>query len=411
MEHADYMTLRAPRPTLMCIAKQDFFDEAGAWSSFREATLLYGLLGHGERVALFERNDKHGFSRPRREAAMRWMRRWLLKQDDAPAEGDFPVFSDQQLQCTRTGQVLEDFHGKSVTHFNAEAARDLAFQRARRQGERTPAELLGDVRRLLGLPTKVAAAKVQRSEAAKWLTWRVHKTVFETEPGILVPGLHITPRDPAPAQPLVVYLADDGMARATQPGGPLEELLKAGKVVLALDLRGLGETRSDKGRGDLAKHFGSDWQEAFLGQHLARPLLGQRVQDVLAVIEALAKEGQKEVEIVGVGTTGPVALHAAALDARIARAVIERSVISWSAVAAAPVSKNQLTSAVHGVLKVYDLPELAGLSGPRPLAVRRALDPTGRELSQAELEVAYAPCRAAYQRLHALQALTLKASP
>jgi len=41
---------------------------------------------NGERVALFEFDDKHGFSKPRREAATRWMRRWLLGIDDAVVE-------------------------------------------------------------------------------------------------------------------------------------------------------------------------------------------------------------------------------------------------------------------------------------------------------------------------------------
>src|ERR687893_319663 len=66
MEHADYLTMRAPRPTLMCVATQDFFDIQGAWTTFREASLLYGKLGYGERVAPFEFDDKHGFSKPRR---------------------------------------------------------------------------------------------------------------------------------------------------------------------------------------------------------------------------------------------------------------------------------------------------------------------------------------------------------
>src|SRR6185503_7813461 len=102
MEHADYVTMRAPKPTLILTGTQDFFDIQGAWTTFREAKLQYGLLGHRERVELFEYNDKHGFSKPRREAAMRWMRRWLLDKDDAPTEGTFPIHKDEELQCTRT---------------------------------------------------------------------------------------------------------------------------------------------------------------------------------------------------------------------------------------------------------------------------------------------------------------------
>src|SRR6516162_1977767 len=47
LEHADYLTLRAPRPTLVLAATRDFFDIGGTWTSFREAKRLYGLLGHG----------------------------------------------------------------------------------------------------------------------------------------------------------------------------------------------------------------------------------------------------------------------------------------------------------------------------------------------------------------------------
>src|SRR5439155_13767912 len=69
MEHADYVTMRAPKPTLICTATQDFFDIQGSWTTFREAKLLYGLVGHGEHVDPFEYNDKHGCSKPRRGAA------------------------------------------------------------------------------------------------------------------------------------------------------------------------------------------------------------------------------------------------------------------------------------------------------------------------------------------------------
>src|SRR6185436_5862742 len=48
MEHADYLTMRAPRPTLMAVATKDFFDIGGAWTTFREASLIYSKLGHGE---------------------------------------------------------------------------------------------------------------------------------------------------------------------------------------------------------------------------------------------------------------------------------------------------------------------------------------------------------------------------
>ena len=49
------------------------------------------------------------------------MRRWLLKKDDAIDEPDFPIATDAELQCTRTGQVLSDFKDVSVFDLNTRA--------------------------------------------------------------------------------------------------------------------------------------------------------------------------------------------------------------------------------------------------------------------------------------------------
>src|SRR5436305_14796170 len=131
MDQADFVRMRAPKPTLLSVGTRDFFDIQGSWDTFREVKLVFGRLGFGERVDLFESDEPHGFTRPRREAAMRWLRRWLLKIDDAPVEPDFPIASDAQLQCTDTGQVLSAFkEGTSVFDLNAARAGELARRRA-----------------------------------------------------------------------------------------------------------------------------------------------------------------------------------------------------------------------------------------------------------------------------------------
>ncbi len=129
MEHADYLLMHSPQPTLLCTATRDFFDIQGSWTTFREAKRIYGLLGHAERVDLCEYDTGHGFPKPQREAVARWMRRWLLNVDDATIEMDFAIRKDAELQCTRTGHVLEDLKGKSVFDLNVERARELAAAR------------------------------------------------------------------------------------------------------------------------------------------------------------------------------------------------------------------------------------------------------------------------------------------
>ncbi|HXG10268.1 MAG TPA: alpha/beta fold hydrolase [Gemmataceae bacterium] len=398
MEHADYVTMRAPRPTLICIGTQDYFDYTGAWTTFREAKLLYGLLGYGERVDLFEYNDRHGFSKPRRQAAMRWMRRWLLGKDDAPSEGDFPIFKDEELQCTRTGQVLEDFKGKSVFDLNAEREKELARQRAALPRQRLPEA----VRRLIALATPIPPAKALplAGPALDRTNYTITRQLFETEPGIRVPGLLFQPKGQEKKQlPLVLYLHGDGKAADAGVGGPIERLVRAGQRVLALDLRGMGETApgtpSAKGPG----YFGLDSKEAFLALHLNRPLLGQRVYDALAVLRHLGQGSPlDEVHVIGVGSAGPIALHVAALEPQVDRVTVERAVVSWSAVVHTPISRNQLTNVVPGALAVYDLPDLAAAVAPRYVTIRAPVTPDGKPVAQAALEEAYAACRQAYAK-------------
>jgi pimeloyl-ACP methyl ester carboxylesterase len=207
---------------------------------------------------------------------------------------------------------------------------------------------------------------------------------------------------------LVLYLQDRGKTVDAGPGGALEKLVKSGHRVLALDLRGLGETAPGTPASGRPNHLGVDVKEAFLALHLDRPLLGQRVGDLLAVVEALAADTPEGFHLIAHGTTGPIALHAAALDRRIKQLTLEQSLVSWSNVVQTPISHDQLANVIPGALKWYDLPELAATLAPRPLAIRQAVDAVGKPLAQAAMENAYSTVRAAYQRLQAEKSLTLE---
>ncbi|MCC6417913.1 MAG: acetylxylan esterase [Gemmataceae bacterium] len=410
MEHADYVTLRAPRPTLICAATRDFFDIQGTWTTFREASLLYGLLGHGERVALAEYDTKHGYPKPQREAVTRWMRRWLLGKDDAPFEEPFPIAKDRDLQCTRSGQVLEDLKGRSAFHLNAQRADELA--QARAKAKRGRDEVLSDARRLLALPADIPAARAREAGEVKRAGYAIRKLVFETEPGIQVPVLWFVPPGAPGKRPLTLVVDGAGMAAEAGPGGAFEGRVKLGEEILAVDLRGLGETAPAPPQRKPG-FFGTDFKETYLALHLNRPLLGQRTHDLLALVGWLAKgkTAGRPLHAVGVGTGGPIVLHAAALDPRLAAVTVERSVLSWTAVARTPLTYNQLTNVVPGVLATYDLPELAATIAPRSLTIRAAVDPALQSVPQAALDGAYGPCRTAYAKQKAAGQLRLQAVP
>ena len=370
MDHADYVMMRAPRPTLMCVATRDFFDISGAWDSFRQAKRFYGRFGFPERVDLAETDAQHGFSPDLRVAAVRWMRRWLLKTDDAVVETKSAVLTDKELQCTPDGQVMRLPGARSVYDLNSDLEKQLAEARRRLWKEKGREAALEEVRRITGIraPYTTVQLRVDIVGSIDRQSCRIEKLILRPEPGIALPALAFVPPKARPEATL--YLNAAGKEADASPGGPIEKLVEQGQVVLAVDLRGMGETQA-AGKDGIAKYLGPEWTDAFLAYMLDTSYLAMRTKDILHSAEFLAlysaellpryapASKPRGVHLVSVGRTGPAALHAAALEPdRFDSVTLKNSLRSWSDVVRTPQAKNQWINVVHGALRVYDLPDL-----------------------------------------------------
>jgi hypothetical protein len=224
----------------------------------------------------------------------------------------------------------------------------------------------------LKLPAIVPAATVASPPTARAGS-AFRRLAFATEPGIVVPALLAEPPagDAAKGRsPLTIILADGDLEAATK-GEAAAAAVADGQRVLAISVRGTGETAPQvKLNEQLAPLFGHDWQEALLGVLLDRPLLGQKVYDVLAVMAwARATYGADvPLHLHGRAATGPVALHAAVLaDAEtVIKAVsLVDSLASWQSLVQARFHDRELANVVPGALLHYDLPDLAAALGDR----------------------------------------------
>ncbi|MGP0069822.1 MAG: prolyl oligopeptidase family serine peptidase [Isosphaeraceae bacterium] len=408
LEHADYVTLHAPKPTLLTVGTRDFFDIDGSWNTFREAKLIFGRLGYGERVDLFESDEEHGFTRPRRIATARWMMRWLLKKDEAVDEPDSPIAADAELQCTRSGQVITDFKDRSVFDFNADRARALQIARDARNAGLSDEDFRKEVERRLGLVGRsMSPVRAKVVETISRQGYKIRKLTFpvaDVDSSMMVTALDISKdRSDKSNQPTLVEIGLSGKADLTAPGAIDALMGPAGRVVL-LDPRGMGETDPGPNPVRSQSPFGNDVKEAFLSFHLDRPLLGQRAADILRVLAGLDGEsgdGQDEhngFRVVGIGTAGPIVLHAALLDrvGLIKEVVLERSLGSWTDIVERGISRGQIGNVVPGALEAYDLPDLAARLAPRPLRISEPVDAIGHPIPKADLERAYAACIKAY---------------
>lgn len=383
MDEADYVLMRAPKPTCLLAGTRDAtFDITGTWEIFREAKRFYARFGLPERVSLVEADEPHGFTMPLRIGATRWMRRWLLGVDDAVTEDEFPVRKDPEVQCSPRGQVLFLPGERSVFDLNLEVEARLAPRRQEFWKATPLPEALQKVRQLIGA-RRLAELPEPKSRPAGTIDrdgYRIEKLVLEPEPGIELPALAFVP--PQFDRDAYLYLDGRGKHADAGPGGPIEALVRQGHLVLAVDLRGMGET-------ELVGKRSSYWlkdQEYSLAYLLGKSLVGMRTEDALMAARFLAgyraENGRRAVHLVGIGTAGIPALHAAALEPdQFASLRLRRTLASWNEVLRTPVPEDQLSSTVHGVLQCYDLPDLVRSLGSAKVVIEEPTDARGNVLA------------------------------
>ncbi len=364
MDHADYIHQRAPKPTLICAATQDFFDIDGTWDAFREAKRLFTRLGYAERVDIIEHDATHGFAQPLREGAVRWMCRWLLDQDRVVTEPDFEIFSSEEALCSPDGQVMLLDGAVSVLDLNAARAEALRNTRAAFRQSVDDDAFREKVKALI----KYASADdpipdVESLGVADTDVGQLQKMIITPEPGIALPALLALPDAFSGDYVLVVH--EEGKGAVFASDGLATALLDDGHAVFAIDMRGTGETRTDQNPKNWHNYIGSDWQDFFLAYLLGETPVGMRVHDIRAAAAYLqdrAHSDAREIRLVAVGNAAVPALHAAALYPEVFNHVSLRDGIpSWDAVVNTPRAKQQLMNAVHDALSWYDMPDLVAL--------------------------------------------------
>ena len=347
LDHGDFILAFAPKPYRMLTAIRDFFSITGARNVFAETSRAYGAS-----LSYFEADDGHGYTAPRRAQAFRFFSRWLEGEQSNEREPEMRILSEQELFVTRSGQVAGEIAEAASVH-SLNLARVASFRRA---GE------LAEIRRVTAF---APAATGEPRTISYGATLSREKLTIEAEPGIALPALLYKPAGKAPF-PATILAYGSGKASAHAEA---QRLVAQGHMVLAIDLRGLGETRP------VTANYGSDWTRWFGDYESAqtamltgKPLVTMRAEDLTRTVDWLA--ARNDVDTARISVTGRElaaipALLAAAFDARIAKVRLERMLVSWQSLVDGRVHRHQWENAVPGALRVFDLPQLGSALGAR----------------------------------------------
>lgn len=393
LDMADFVALIAPRPLLIVSTTEDFFPVEGARAVFEEGQRLYALAGAADRIAWSRSPGGHGVSAQGRVDIARFFRRGLGDGGrDAEDQADARLPPDV-LQVTDTGQVATAFAARTIADLVSEDAaalapvplpRDAAGLAAHRERMRAAVSDLTDPR---GEPSAEArpspAMTVARSIARPG--YRLDVVSIPVDDGLALAGLLAVPQ--GEGRRAALLLADPRLRAATVDALPadLEAFARAGQVVLAVELRGAASPADPPSRPSLLGALAGTYRRASV---VGRSVAGMRTGDVLRALDVLAglpDVDPRRIDAIGRGAFAIPLLHAAVLDARVARLALEGSLVSYRAVIDHSIHKDLPESLLPGVLRRYDVPDLLLALAPRPVAIVDPVDAVGQRLTSGEL--------------------------
>ena len=361
----------APKPLLILVSDKDFFGTyspqyiSSGWQEYQKLQNAYGLLGHKNSLAWASTPLPHTLSYYLRLRIYNWFEQHLKKSDQRiEREPDVQPEPDEKLWAGPSGNVVRDFH--SVTPFQ------LVRQRATEvQTPAAPKALPG----FELAPTKALIASVG-SVPSRDL--KIEAIEVASTPKVWLPAWLFRP---ASATTRVVLILDErGRNQHWREGGLCEKLAQGGRIACAADLRGIGDLRPEAGRGAPSYTISHESEEeyAWASLILGKPVLDQRVADILALVEALKSRGR--VAIAASGRLTVPALMAAAAVQDIESIYLSGGLDSFRSIVESEQYKQPLSIFAPNVLAHADLPQLASAIAPRRIHLAGATDAAGRTL-------------------------------
>jgi len=358
LDIADFFEVAAPLPWLMMTTTEDYFSADGARSVYNEARRWYEIYDAADRIEFFVGNGPHGTPRESREAIYRWMIRWLAGGKGDPEDRPVHLYTNLELQVTRSGNVDNEPNSRKLYQIIAEE-----FQR--RRTKRPASELLEELRRL-GVPSRGPAPSVTTTSKIDQPRFRIEEVRFESEPGVPVSARLYVPagsgRKPAvlmfeeKRSPVPLYVQ-----RSQSTAGIAEGFVQSGQIVMEFDPR-------DSPAADEGRPFLGNWVTSERADLVGRNLAAMRAHDLLTALDVLSARpdvDSSSIRAYARGVKGVWLLFAAALDQRISSIWLDRTPWSIAAALEGPLTDHLFDAMAPGFALHWDFQDLIDLIGRR----------------------------------------------
>ncbi|MGE6220454.1 alpha/beta hydrolase family protein [Nubsella zeaxanthinifaciens] len=359
LEMSDYLIAAAPKPILVLAGRYDFIDYNGTEQSVADLKKFYAKLGVANRISFFTYDDGHGISKPKREKAVQWLRKWFYNDDRKIVEPELTALSDVELFSSEKGKV-------GLSYPNEVAVQQLNLQRfnsyaqKRREFSSVPIDLkLKRIEKLLNIGSLNKKIEVEEVGQVGKGKLNFSKMILRKDGEPPMPVLLYGPEKPV--KKVVIFVSDAGKGKLADSLSLFDNYLSdQSTAIIVADLRGTGET-ADKAALNDPKYFSDDYRNAMFALHIGKPLLGQRTADMLTLFDFSAnlnKTDVAEVTVISFGNVGLAALHASLFNNTVNQMELHHCIQSFKEVFENPLGKNRYGLVVDGIAQYYDIPDM-----------------------------------------------------
>jgi cephalosporin-C deacetylase-like acetyl esterase len=391
IDRADLLYAFAPKPLLVTVTLHDaghtYSPEyvASSLDFVQEYTRVCSLLGADNRVSLQVTTEQHGYVYEMRRATYAWFNRWFEMKNADDGETSQAVEPDATLFVTSTGFVTTSLGGETA----------LSLTRQLAAAVQTPASLGADEVRtriltVLGIePPRAEALAARVLATIRKPGYRAEQFEFTSDREIRTPGWVMTPDNAGPSTPTVLYIGEAPAWSSVAEDAFAERLCaKGGCRVAVIDVRGRGDCAiayPRRGRFYFPSRIPNEAYLTWFALMLGKPLLGGQVYDTLQALQYLRSRADVRgaISVVGDGPHGVIALYAAALDRAVRGAALRQTVTDYRALAVAERYTQPFGIYAYGILREFDLPNVAGALAPRPLLLLNPVTPLGEPAGAA----------------------------
>ena len=388
----------APRPLLATVEEyHPAFNRAAERIHER-----YAQLGAADHFGTEEANDPHAWTPKLRLATTKWLSRWLRHDPGPDHEPDVIIENPETLYCTPNGSLRYSNTGDTILHliWKKQGALPSNQELTRWEVKNEVATLLRYKKSALPLAPKVLVRTPRKG-------YSVEKLEFLSEPGIYIPTWVFLPESTAPEYPAWLMFNDAGKEADGMEFGLYERLARKGQIVIACDVRGIGETKpphSPAGDwpGDFRQLFDVEAAITYMTWEADESLFGMRVQDVVRSLDYAVSRtdvNQKRLRVAGKGAGALWVLFAAILDERISDLTLEHGLLSYGTLASADRYTHSTAIFVPDLLRHFDLPQLAAQLAGCNLTIVSPVDHMKRPVDLETAKQCYSITEREFQRV------------